>query len=183
MTPLEAAVLLALISALLVSRQRVRAGPREAVVRLGRREHYPAAAAYQVIHGAGWVWPALERAERLPLGPFSVEVELASVKLGERWARATLGCRVSFHTARPELLRRGVEALLGRSAGEIREIAEIVLGGKLLGALTQVGLPRFDADRDKMRAEVLFEGAALLDTIGLELDIDSLAIEVVEVKK
>jgi len=133
----------------------------------------------QLLPGGAWVQPLIERAERLYLGPFAVQLSVHGARAsGQRRVDASLDARVTIQPGSPALKQQGLEALLGKTPQQISEIAGVMLRGKLVVALARHPVPTGPADLDPILAEVFFSAAPLLDTIGLELDRETLVIDV-----
>jgi len=133
----------------------------------------------QLLPGGAWVQPLIERAERLHLGPFAVQLSIRGARAGgQRRVDASLDARVAIQSGSPALMQQGLEALLGKTPQQISEIAGVMLRGKLVVALARHPVPAGPADLDPILAEVFFAAAPLLDTIGLELDRETLVIDV-----
>lgn len=157
------------------------ARPRERLVLLGRGAETAASPRVQLLAGGAFAQPFVERVERLPLGPFAVQLRLTGARIRDgRRVDASLDARLVLAPGSPALHQHGLQALLGRSPQQISEIAAVMLRGKLVVALARHGLPGSTDDLDPLLAEIFFAAAPLMDTIGLELDRDTLAIDVRE---
>jgi uncharacterized membrane protein YqiK len=156
----------------------VRPRPRERLVLLGRARKTPDAPRVRVLASAVWPIPLLERAERLPLGPIPVQLDLkrARAQGGER-VDARLDARLTVQVGQA-LQEHGLEALLGKTPEQIAAIAGVLLRGKLVVALARHPVPTTPGERDQLVAELFFLAAPLLDTIALELERDTLSLDV-----
>jgi uncharacterized membrane protein YqiK len=180
--PLVAVVVFAALASLtLWMANWVRPRPRERLVLLGRPGKTPDAPRVKLLASAVWPLPVLERVERLPLGPIAVQLDVkrARAQGGER-VDARLDARLSIRVGQV-LAEQGLEALLGKSPDEIAAIAGVLLRGNLVVALARHPLPADDGARDRLLAELFFLAAPLLDTLALELDRDTLRLDVVRV--
>lgn len=170
---------LALSSVYLLVRRRVPARPRERVVLVGRPGATPNAPRVELSAAGAWPLPFIERAERLQLGPFAVQLSVRRARArGGARVDASLDARLSVQTGSSALLHHGLEALLGKSPDEIAALASVLLHGKLIAALAQHEPPETPGELDRVVAEVFFSAAPMLDTIALELDRETLVIDV-----
>jgi len=181
MSLLVVLVFAALASVTLWMARWVRPRPRERIVLLGRPGKTPDAPRVELLTSAVWPLPGLERAARLPLGPFAVQLDVkrARARGGVR-VDVRLDARLSIKVGQV-LKEHGLEALLGKSPDEIAAIAAVLLRGNLVVALARHPVPESDGARDQLLAEIFFLAAPLLDTLALELDRDTLSLDVARV--
>lgn len=167
---------LVLLSLVLAMRSWVGARPRERVLLLGARGPVPDAPKVRLLPGGGFPMPLLERAERLHVGPFAVQLSLPYVRCqGGRRVDVELDARVTLQVASEGFRQHGMEALLGRTPEQVSALVAVLLRGRLVAALSRMPPPE---SADPLLAEVFFSAAPLLDTLGLELDRDSLMVKV-----
>lgn len=142
--------------------------PNELLVISGRRVE--GGRGYRLIRGGRALRvPLLERAERMDLSPFRVELSLRFVHAKrERVSDLSAWARVRLDGSEPGV-HRAVERFLGRTKDEIRVVAQETLEGVVRDVISGLSIEELDEDA-KVHASLRHSGEEALASIGLELE-------------
>lgn len=160
------------VAAVIVKRCLILVMPNELVVLLGRRYRTPdgRVLGYRVVFG-GRVFrlPFVERAIRMPRGPFAVRLETGQVFTRDG-ARLRIEGRVEVGIGRsPFTVDRAIERFLERPPEEIAEVARQILESNLRKVAGQLESEQIVGSLDRFQDKCLNEALGELEAHGLEL--------------
>lgn len=122
------------------------------------------------IHGgAAFVWPVIQDYEYLDLTPISIDVDLKGA-LSRQNIRVNVPSRFTVGISTEEgIMQNAAERVLGRTYGEVRDIAKDIIFGQLRLVVATMDIEEINSDRDKFLSNVATNVGAELRKIGLQL--------------
>ncbi|WP_236975600.1 flotillin family protein [Membranihabitans maritimus] len=122
-----------------------------------------------VAGGAAFVWPIIQDYAYLDLSPISIDVDLKNA-LSRQNIRVNVPSRFTVAVSNDEgTMVNAAERLLGKSIGEIRDIAKDIIFGQLRLVVATMDIEEINSDRDKFLSNIASNVGSELKKIGLVL--------------
>lgn len=119
--------------------------------------------------GAAFIWPVIQDYGYLDLSPISIDVDLRGA-LSRQNIRVNVPSRFTVAVSNEEgVMLNAAERLLGRTQGEIRDIAADIIFGQLRLSVATMDIEEINADRDKFLLNVSGNVGSELKKIGMTL--------------
>jgi len=151
-----------------------RVGPNQVLIVYGRRPSGPKTsdliAAYRIIIGGRtFVWPFIERAERLSLEPARADMRITQALTQDR-KHITLTASIQFMIkADPEGLNKAVRRFLSQSEVEKASIIMEILESHLHRALEETTLTELEFSPSRFTQAVLDQAESQIEQMGIEI--------------
>ena len=160
------AIILAVILLFIVYLSRYRkCGPDEVMVISGRGK-----LGFRIVKGGGtFIWPIVERVDRLSLENMALEVKCADVYTSEGVAITVDGVAVVKVASDDESIRTAAEQFLNKQQTEIGNIAMQTLEGHLRAILGTLTVEEIYQDRDKFAQSVQDVAAVDMANMGMSI--------------
>jgi len=155
----------------LCSRCVQRSRPDELLIVVGRRGGSGGGRGFSVVRGGvAFVWPIREKAYRMPVGLFAVDVSTPTYPT-KHGVPVALRCGAWARVAVDDEVRLGlaIEMLLGKTAAERAAIVRNVVLGRVRAACGSMSIEEIHAHPDGVRDSVTPLVAADLAVVGLDL--------------
>lgn len=147
--------------------------PNKAMVVYGRKTHPGMRIGYQTINGGGkFLLPIIESCEYLDLEPIGLDLVLDDIHTTYQGTPANARCRATAVVKIPtekNALYVATEHLMGKSRGEIAEIARLVIEGAIHERYHDEPFETLDKDFDSWLTYVQRNVAMDLLNVGIEI--------------
>jgi flotillin len=147
-------------------------GPNQVLIVSGRKIQLPdgSKVGYRIVKGGGtFVIPVVERADRLSLEIFTIEMPRVRIRMsngGQVQADAAAQVRIKGDDLS---IMRGSQYFLNKSPGDVKQIVQPVLEKHLHAVLGCRSAQSVESNAENCAAEVQTAGAADLDEMGLTI--------------
>jgi len=163
-------IVILLFVAMFVANMYVRCGSEEILIISGKLFGKDASKSAKTIHGGGaFVYPLIQQWSKLPLRPFSVDIDLRGA-LSKNNIRINVPSTFTVAiSSEPNLMDAAAQRLIGLNHQAIAQQSEEVIFGQLRAAIATMTIEQINSDRDAFMQAIEENVNTELNKLGLQI--------------